>query len=83
MCTAVTAKISSRYEVAAVRACDQRRPLEWPRAALTRAAARALPLFRSSGFHPPLFLYMTHAASSATPSMLPQPVAKSQPGPAL
>src|SRR3989441_9970126 len=68
-------------------ACREMRPA--PAAELTRgdvrAAVRARDDWRGfSGGHPPPpdLMYLTHAVARAAASMLPQPVAKSQPAPA-
>src|ERR1700694_2708391 len=66
MSATVTAEFAGRYCHLTVRARDQGRSFE-----------------RSLFAHPPPpLMYRIHAASSAAPSMLPQPVAKSHPIPA-
>ena len=80
VCAAVTAEVAGRHRHPAVRAGDQGRSLAGGRCCFA-GATRALPAVGASFLHaPPPFMYWIHAASSATPSMLPQPVAKSQPG---
>src|SRR5438094_9601929 len=83
----VAAEVTLGDAAVAVRAHDQRR-CAVTRGALPGPAARTpAPISPTAvrllfAHAPPLFRYVIHAVSSAAASMLPQPVAKSQPGPA-
>src|SRR5579864_1740644 len=81
--TAVAAELADRHEGAAVRTRDERGAADRARARLARSPPRRLAPVRTALFHdPPPLTYWIQAESRAAASMLPQPVAKSQPVPA-
>ena len=80
---AVSTEVARRHHHLAMWAGHERRSFERPRPSLACSASGTLAAVGSPLAHaPPPLMYRIHAASSAAPSMLPQPVAKSHPMPA-